>query len=260
MDDMSFDREFVWWRPKSAPIALDDKLITPSGGELDAYRPLENATLFRVFAALPYNDDAKAAEALVDFANQYGLLWTPMFAPKPEPIEEWRGEIFRMRCALEVNELLRAKTRGLSRFVEVLNKREFRVILPFDETFPLAEITTEGIATGSVLRFGLPPEARNIIESSRKMLGYAVASTLGRAMRRYPSRVRPHWNNGEFGLSVVPTSLLAALWYQASAAITGGAMLMRQCEICREWIEGSRKGQRYCSNKCRQEAFRRAKQ
>jgi hypothetical protein len=79
-------------------------------------------------------------------------------------------------------------------------------------------------------------------------------------LRKHLSFSRLLWDRqNSLRLTIVPGSLISALWLQFARAVDGNRSY-RTCENCRRWFEvgaETRADAKYCSNSCRQKAYRR---
>jgi hypothetical protein len=96
-----------------------------------------------------------------------------------------------------------------------------------------------------------------------KQIGDLKTIIDGHLKRRCEPRML--WEDGpRLGFSLVPTTLLSALWIQLARAI-GGHKGYRPCAACGKVLEisldeqGHRTNRRYCSDKCRQQSYRERK-
>jgi hypothetical protein len=137
------------------------------------------------------------------------------------------------------------------------------------------------------LRFGASPKSRTS-EAIGPILSHHAA--LCRAVRLFDSGDAPAlvqmfntgWTNlvgegwgvlrhelrvdadGKIVRVLVPPTLIHAMWTQVAVHVESGAKLLR-CQQCRDWFRvgtgtGRRDSARYCSNRCRQAAFKARKE
>jgi hypothetical protein len=197
--------------------------------------------MFRNFADLPYDSDA----ALIDWANSHGLLTRGIFSPhRSESLADWREQIFTLRATAELHELVRTRSRRLKQLVQEKMSGAFRVLVPFDTT--------------KYWEMHLDAETRARIKTPAQMVRYVIATNVRRALEKYRVALQPVWieTAGRFEMRPIPSSLLAAMWYQAADSFAANATPLERCEVCATWMVPRRAGQKYCSNACKQKAWR----
>lgn len=173
-----------------------------------------------------------------------------------ESIEDWGEHIARVRAAVTLFELIRAKDRnGLK---PLFRWSETGLSGPGIE-FAWRYEPPGGVGGGWLMGESSSP-ADNVEDVARRWLwrevdrrlesGVGVRLTIGRD--RQPTS------------KIVADGLLPSMWLQLHHAITGSKSF-RQCEECRRWMEisrdeeGSTTRRRFCSDTCRVREWRRSK-
>jgi hypothetical protein len=237
---------FRWHRPSSGGYVLDgDALRHSHGFASDSYFPFEDEpALFRKLADLPLDD----VDAVVGFANAYGPLTSGRFPVVDESIDLWRDQIFALRTALSLFDLVSSGGRSLQRIAQPrLSNNVFRVQVPFD--------------TSKHWQIGMPPELAKDIRTAADRAMYVVASIVHSAIAKHSVALLPVWikeNNG-FEMRAAPSSLLAAIWFQSAMHMSAAAPPLSRCEVCDQWMQPERRSRKYCSDACKMKAYRRGK-
>lgn len=221
---------------KDGELCLTDGLpLESSGGSQISYEPLKkNRALFLEFATLE-----PTSEAVTRFANKYGLLGEDIDEPvslegkgcredgEGDPVKRWFEEIGSMKEAVDTW----WSAKGLTQPG------------PGGEKAAEHEPDKHSMTATKALAAGL----RNIL-----------ADRLSESVVLEPV-IMPEWAKGLLGLCLRPSNLPAAMWLQFAIAVEEDKEF-RQCSICDAWMEvtpeSRRKDAKYCSNKCRTEAYR----
>lgn len=278
------------------PFLTDGKVDVPEYRELieakyTSYRPFEtHPALFREFAELELS-----GEAVRYFADRWGVLgaignighpiivlfeegWEELWDESPEfycePFGGWLWAISTMRYVLHLWDLLRANdTAVLSRAIhwndsssvsirDTVNpqpryRRPKRIEFhdfKKDWTFEIDELIADeehkmfsDMAPGDVLIPAL----------------VFVRDQINWHLREHTSaQLNDAANASEMGIQLVPKNLFGALWLQFAQAIDDDRDYYR-CTQCRKWFEvapgSGRPDKQYCSNACRQRAYRNRK-
>jgi hypothetical protein len=105
------------------------------------------------------------------------------------------------------------------------------------------------------------PELRHVVESGDVLTPgwYYLQRIMNQKMSRNRSFSALLWDReNSLRLTIMPANLISALWLQFARAVDRDRSY-RACEHCRRWIEvgaDSRADAKYCSNSCRQKAYR----
>ena len=91
----------------------EEPVITPRNGpdgepKFESYDPMVVSTaLLDDFAAIPTHPGELTQDRMLEFANQYGLLWEP---DKHATFESWNLEVVKIQLSLDALDLYRAKS------------------------------------------------------------------------------------------------------------------------------------------------------
>jgi hypothetical protein len=230
------------------------------------YAPLfEHRALYKTFA-----DSGATPEGILAFAKKYGHLGLATYvgeatgpallgdtAVHGEMFRVWRHELAAMRHAVGVWEKVRD---GDAAWLEKRVRREEEDAVFFeslDEFQDFVHHVREPIANRHH-RSDLLSHARlgNVLLAAKAHLQWVVNSKLARYTS---SQMLWEGEGGDLKQYVLPNNLLGAMWCQLAAAIEEKRN-QRICDHCGQWYElapqaRSRK-QGYCSNSCRQKAYR----
>jgi hypothetical protein len=244
------------------------------------YSPVkDHPALYRTFAAMP-----ATPEAIIAFANSYGLLGLPVRydvfegdegdswfnrTVHAEPLTMWRETITAMNAAVELWDLLRKVRTSPGRLRHVVRQWERHAeIFPLSVSTPIAGTPAPqgGLQAGAdeaFARFEEHLERERWRSAGWTMLGLLIGGYL-QAHVALSVELRPR----EDGLDMVlaPRRLLGALWLQLGDAVTGKVQ-HRLCEAenCGRWFEvstrqeGKRRNREFCSDACRVRMFRHRK-
>jgi hypothetical protein len=227
--------------------------------------------LFREFADLRLTK-----ESILSFANKYGRLGGSRIqrrivlptADEPgtectstgEPLSAWQAEIISMRQAIDLWEMARTgDVEGLSQLIEWRDER--LVVYDSGPTAPYGGSRYKSIISGPGHRPDVWEHVRygEVIEPTR----HAVQAIIN---ERLAGGVSPRllWNLDytRLEMHIVPSNLIGELWLQFCRAVEGNKQYLR-CPECTTWYEidpsKNRTDKRYCSNACRNRAYRRRK-
>jgi len=267
--------EFVWEFPKSgfecvqarpwkdlaaegpgeADIFLTEKFAAGVKRGIRRYKPLEHTTgLFKQFG-----DAEPTQEGVIDFANHYGCLGGGFSgfilrgpeedrdaSPQPllpgERLSDWQNEIVRMRRLLALWEATRANNLG-----------ELQKIIRWEDTAVFAEWPTGKSLVASSL---VSPDIFSRFNHGDlvKPAWYHLQAAVNDQLEKHTCAPRLLWDR-QLSLFVVPTSLIAAMWFQFASAIDGDRDY-RVCKRCRRWFQvggGARRADsEHCSRYCKQ--------
>ena len=290
MKDQSF--EFQWdvrdagyrWidtdsgdpKPEPGSYLTDGRPLGTAGYNVRRCNPLAlYSGLFLVFS-----DVDPTPESVERFANKYGMLGGDgqKFITLPEHTTEkgtlmgsgerlgyWHDEILSMRQAVSVWQMARkGDVEGLSPFIE-WDGRSVRYNshpelapgerpeVPYYQTLSL--IANEELNPERFNRF----RPRDVIEPA---LCYVQQVVNNRLKGRISPRMLWTEDGSRLCLFFVPGSLAGALWLQLARAIENDSDF-RTCDECRIWFEVApgrgRTDKTYCSDACRNRAYRRRK-
>lgn len=278
----------------TSPTIEIGKFLVPRvpAGATDPYEPFSPD-----YGGLPFKfAELRTEEELVKFANRHGMLggslthWVEFEGSSGwgEPLGAWKDEILAMHCAVR---LWRASKEGdfervLDFAVASLKFRagerpaypEFDIAiarrpLAFHAGHPsplyewLQQLgcepsdDTEGAPSLEYKQFqesmkclNLSPAFRQGMSTLRKLVNHKLESGLRRRLFWSP-------DGRNLELRDSPIGLLGAMWALLAQAITNNREHTR-CLQCGTWIAVSklhRQGLYYCSDSCRQKAYRRRK-
>jgi len=218
------------------------------------YNPLvEYPALFKVFADLELSE-----RAILEFAGKYGAFHVEAQIPTPsrlaqegwrlaEPVSLWRSEI---RAARETIDILSARH---DQNEAVLGER-FR---PGSEGVSYHDPRSpRSLTIISRDEFYRRSKIGRIVEAA----GITAHAYIWLRLFDHTSTYLDYSNQKDvFGLQIRPKNLLGAIWLQLADYATGKRDY-RDCKLCGTWIalepRFNRKDRLYCSNSCRQKAYR----
>lgn len=246
----------------------------------DFYNPLEtNPELFRTFASLRENDEADYAQ----FAETYGLLGIYTFITTPaenprkafgESLVAWSWNHRLMKALLCVYDAVRrSRANDLAQWLTVQPSEYAGWKMLSVEPSEGSPITLPrgGAWNVDALRMSdvLPVKASNQSERIKRIAMRWVANGVSLQLAgatfyesSVTAQVMRSTPNYDFGIQIMPTSLLGAMWLQFANTIEGNLNYHR-CKNagCRGWMLVSPGGKRahadFCSDKCRLRHWRR---
>ncbi|WP_374712146.1 hypothetical protein [Symbiobacterium terraclitae] len=251
--ELTVTDEYLVIMPTQRRWNLIEKLA-PYYPEVFFSKPLEHTGLFRHFAELSGDP-----QSILSFAEKHGVLLpsrevTAARGPKTEentsgswpaePLERWRTEISKMRRAVEVWDLLRSDD-----------------IDNLAERFTIQE-------KGGVLTVAHVENPEEVVYFTRgEWVGIEGAAwrylehVINKRLEAYTHAVLEFdAGKGRMALRVTAKCLLGALWLQFAQGVEGFKEY-RQCGECGTWYEltpdKNRTNKLYCSNACKQKAYRR---
>ena len=210
-------------------------------------------------------DTEPSPEGILQFARNYGWLGgralTKVILDEPsageadygEPYPAWVIEIEAMRAAVQLWECRRASDEAvaLSRIQSVQSAMYSYHQYPMAIQLPVPVNNLPGIVL-----WGDVYSTSDLSQRVRAILEVVVNGNLRNSS--FPQLSAQSTDNG-LGLSLVPSDLLGAVWCQFALAITKDSDF-RRCNECGRWFEVTQKVARsdkqYCSNACRNKAYR----
>jgi hypothetical protein len=263
---------------------LERFLIANSSQAWRRYWPLEDTPgLFRSFADLETSE-----AAILEFASRYGALGVAQGIEIPaakhddsdheetfdfdfgngERLSLWVDEILGLRQMLKVWDALQVlAVDDLQSWFRVEDFHgALRAVYDPGESMHRAVYTHERVPVSIVQEFQWylsHAEIRRITEDpSTVALSFIRTVTEGRLREQVVARMvyQDESEGGPLGVSIVPKTLLGALWLQAAHAIEANKSFGR-CRECRGWFEVptellmmGRKDVGFCSVACRNHA------
>ena len=247
------------------------------------YSPLKQfPSLFRTFSDLAISE----REALLDFANKYGLLGVyggflnvshpsepgHQVSAGAETYRDWAKAINAMKEAVRLWDYLREDDRlGLGKYIrwnpgETNSDGQVTILpnwgydshpdLPRKEIpFPSRRFT--GVIADELERIGLNPQ--DLRAAAQLLVQRWINSQLE---GNTAPRLLYHTELGEMVLQIVPSTLLAAMWLQFAQAIAANKVY-RTCRECGNWFEvptatdGRSERRVFCSDPCKSKDYRR---
>lgn len=235
-------------------------MLIPKGEDDRSFKLADQPTLFLTFA------ETRADRAgILEFARANGLLGYQTFVAEgyAEPISSWISEIRAMK---EVVDLWR-----------VVRRVSLDDAVPIDPTVTLAEqiLMTKSDVYGNWTAASSTPILPNCEDSDRELEIFAydmIGMRINERLRDVspvivwdwsvtaPDRYGQGSQEGALRLQIQPSCLIAALWLQLAQAVTD-CRDFKKCSVCSDWIlisptEGRQVNVQYCSNACRQSAYR----
>jgi hypothetical protein len=240
----------------------------------ERYLPLKEETgLFKIFA-----EAEPTEESISEFADRFGMLRgddrekivpkVPIGNPHQnivggETFNEWAGEIFAMRQAVYLWDLVR--NADLATLGQLFTLREDDII--FDSTPEGVDLKTKPpkplsthIRSFSRDRGGPGGEQRfekgDLIQPALYHLQGIVNDRL---KAETASRLLWDADSRDLVLRMVPKNLLGAIWFQFAEMVSKKQGL-KQCEQCGKWFRVAagigRTDKKYCSQRCRTQWYR----
>ena len=219
------------------------------------YNPLESFPALHIIFA---NIDASDRDSILEFANLYGMLGLNhprpgggAFTTPSESHEHWKNEVWDMRQAVDLREMVRVgDVVGLNKFFSwnesggciYKNKCPWNT-KPIDEIVPQRGIS---LLEGDVL---MAARVRYAILANKKLRGESSAQL----------RIDPI--AGREVVQVIPRTLLAALWLQFIRGVEGNH-LYPKCKECQRPFavspeeRGNRRSRKFCSDACKAKNYR----
>ncbi|MBZ5727444.1 MAG: hypothetical protein LAP87_20915 [Acidobacteriia bacterium] len=233
-------------------------------GELapaDEYNPLHepsHSALFKTFA-----ETESSEEGIQHFADRFGRLGgsakesvevqggTGRFS-EGEPLHIWRSEILAMRTLIRLWDLVENRDQaGLREFIEWKEDAAF---------LRLPSTAGRGHARVSAAIKESPQLKRG---ETLTAAVYFLQDLVNDKLAHHGVRARLLWDakRAEYGLRLVPESLIGCLWLQLAKAMEKDRNY-RRCGNCEAWFElggsrGARADKKFCSPSCKATAHRR---
>ncbi len=234
------------WLVPTAPLKKIEQKVT---------WPLDvESALFIKFSEIK---QPKAQEAIVEFANEHGTLF-PFFADKEniDLFNVWSSEIATMRLAIRIRlNFANKRKSSLYKLIKWDGKKHVKVK-------PNQELRKELGAIPQCRVHTNPSTWKRLNELDVEMR--PAAAWLGgivneRLQKNTAASVLWYDREEHFTTRIIPHNLLGALWIQFSQALSENRKYKR-CKECQAWWEESlnksRKTRRYCSDACKQKAYR----
>lgn len=284
----------VSWASIDNPEIVDGSLVVPPIGDEaiwhlrgNAYFPLEDQAcsgLFREFGEMEYTPIG-----VEEFAWKYGHLGlTPPWeeensmTSQREPLWRWYLESYAMKGLVDLwDEIQEGDSEVLEqRFDSIHDMMQIKVL---DENLPLVKMLDKEVPL-DVLSSEAEVELQNNPKYWEKETFTDPRETLGlngMLIRMNPKRTCTLALNRrlnrflDWKMKIVlgkdqkqtlvgdPQSLLNMMWYQFARSMERGAQF-RKCDHCGIWFEltttRGRSERAYCSNSCRQKAYRARKE
>jgi len=220
-------------------------------GEVRIYNPLQESGLFRIFASIDHRNTSE----IEDFANSWGPLIQPFIFG--EPLSFWQDQIaYLKRCVWLLDAVKSEKVLvedpliNLEKFLnsEEKSKRKLEEInsKPGPKTLHWSPLPLKRRAWNYL---------QNLINEQVGQHGLTCQVSANFTDRFDPLPMT---------LNLYPENLISALWFQIARAVSGEKDY-KCCLECGKPFEisldpeGFRKNRMYCSDACRQKAYRRRK-
>jgi len=238
------------------------------------YPSLTNKLLHRNFAKLNPNSN----NDIIRFANKYGLLTGPIGVYPSgggkqqfwgEPLSLWEKEIKDCGILLKIWEMIQNKDAG--KLGQIILWRNVPNVAVFASFYSKRNKNNYMFTPGSSkpttpMRFEFKILADNRV-NSHLLERWQFGKVIEPALFYLRSEINEHLK-GQFGfqlwafddeLSIVPNNLKAAIWLMFAYEIID-KVKPAQCPLCMEWFEKDDKRRNYCSNACKQKAYRERKE
>lgn len=215
------------------------------------YPMLGNKSLHRNFARINPNDN----NAIVSFANRYGLLGEAMgifpvtggeLSYWGEPLSVWENEVANCRTFLDIWEMIQNEDAG--KLGQIILWRSSPSVRVFASVHSKHRLLASKDVNSHLLKrwkFGY------VIEPAF----YFICSEVNKYLRGQFSFQLFPFNKQIY---IMPRNLKAAIWFMFAREITDKPSLI-QCPLCNDWFQQKDKREKYCSNACRQKAYRERK-
>lgn len=222
------------------------------------YQPQREKGLHRQFAKV-----AKEPDSIAQFAEKYGFLGTETRVLEfesgevtlGEPIELWIAEISRADFLIRLWDLYRS---------QATTEADFRELVDFDGK-EISACLHEVLAAKIV-----HPDFNTEYEVPNLPPGVGGESSLRHAVRIYlteamestiDSATYPRISIGNPGeMTYVATSLLGSIYLHLLQEMLGRADPLARCDVCGKWFQSRHASRMYCSNACKQKAYRKSKE
>jgi hypothetical protein len=181
-----------------------------------------------------------------------------------EPIEDWRSEISEMRATLRLWEALLHS--DMSELKQVLRWEKDGVYYVNETVQSSLNARHSGsrIAERKCIVSLRDPVLSGTKQGDVVTPGwFCLQQRVNDKLKEHLSSTKLLWSaQNHLELTIVPRSLISALWLQLARAVEGNRSY-RSCEFCQRWFEVGaevRADAKYCKNACRQKAYRRHKE
>ncbi|MFZ4509039.1 MAG: hypothetical protein ACOYON_15225 [Fimbriimonas sp.] len=226
--------------------------LGPEEVELRWYEPHKVKGLHRSLAALT------TAEGFANFAEQNGFLgknvWLTQFGGKlryGEALQEWQDECGKLRFLVGLWDKLRDPNTNDDELFQDLEIENDNVGVKHS-SYP-CEPSAWYVA--GAFKFVAIPEALCEMslarQATRAFLRMAVSHELGLGTKPLISLAPA----GQ--ISLIPTTLLAAVYLHFSQELMGKSDPLIRCASCGKWFTCRHDGKMYCGQACKAKAFRR---
>jgi len=221
------------------------------------YNPFEKTTTFREFAALDAHLDTGNLNAILDFANKYGLLG---FAHDswlhPENLIDWAEEIYAMAIVVKLwNAISNHEMSIIKKHItfqdgqwSLKNYKGEWFNHPDSDEFSLQL----AVASGSVM-------PANELEAANHFICQICNIRL---MRKFSGTLYMDNRNIHPEFIINTHCLINVLWFNFTQAITRN-LKFKQCEECTSYIQIRSKKRRFekrfCSSRCQKRSKRKGK-
>ncbi len=207
-------------------------------GACQLYRPLDEPTLFRVFASTTPTE-----EGILGFASKYGPLGArPHRVLLDEPdkteyqgelLETWEANIWWMNRAVQIWDAINGRPRKRKLLLSLLNERDFERAA----NLHIYDLKPSG-----------PSERESVTRDPLAHARFILSHLVDRSIHEVPLAFGP-----DLHVSIGPQSLRDALWLQLATSIEGKKAYGR-CEWCNQWFLIPPKAsdrKRFCKDSCR---------
>lgn len=258
---MDFGGDLKWPQPQPADLVrLDDPGILWALSEVagygstgyEPYRPMDEPTLFRAFAAITEADEALA------FFRAYGPLLADYKAclhytrrdDYRESVQLWRSRALVMDEAVRLFDAVHTKDVDAAGVL-------LRDGLPDDPRRALPGRLEDLYVPFGIRHFAQDPalEGLSLFEQAEHCIAAMVNDNL-------LENVGPELVYGQAGaasLDLRPVNLLGAMWLMFTRAVLG-QVIVQPCSHCGGWFAMSpgsaRRGRMYCADTCKMAAHR----
>lgn len=246
---------------------------SPATPSTDFYSPLEsNPELFRTFGSLRENDEADYAK----FADTYGCLgiWSHITTTEPNPrrglgesLKAWHWNHRLMQALLSVYDAARrSRVNDLAEWLDIQpSKHRGPDVLSVEPrrdspaALPRNGVWGYGGLDLSVRVVRASSQSERIKRIALRWVANAVNLQLAGAtfdVSGVTARLSRISRNDDFGVQIVPASLLGAMWLQFANTIEG-QLNYRRCKNvgCGRWMlvdpGGKRAHADFCGDNCR---------
>jgi hypothetical protein len=226
--------------------------------QMERYDPIKReSALFRIFANTP-----ATKEAILEFANQYGLLYSVGAKVELErdgrkldswgtPYTDWRNNILALRHWIKVWDFIADRdSRGLAQY-----ERRLPELAQIEDEISGGGLTVQSLIGDLRDTRGLDRKQR--LAAAKQALSFAVLESPLVASMRF--NLKNDAAPGSLHPRLRAEHLVTALWMQFALAIVENKEY-RRCKHCQKPYElapdVARTNRDYCSHTCRLKAYR----